>query len=105
MIPLDQNSNFDGNYQSAIPFSAYKNLDLHTLFFVFYFQKVMYERFMAAKELKKRNWLFNKKHLIWLKIHEKSVGVQEFLVFDKKEWRVKKITNFEFDPSHIVHDI
>lgn len=60
---------------------------------------------MAAKELKKRNWLFNKKHLVWLKIHEKSDREQNYLVFDKNEWRVKRTNNFEFDESLIVHDI
>lgn len=64
-----------------------------------------YERFMASKELKKRNWLFNKKHLVWLKLHEKLDREQNYLVFDRKEWRVKKTSNFEFDESLIVHDM
>lgn len=55
--------------------------------------------------MKKRNWLFNKKHLIWLKIHEKSEREQNYLVFDKSEWRVKRTNKFEFDESLIVHDI
>ena len=60
---------------------------------------------MGAKELKKRNWQFSKKHLIWFKSHDKSKEAQEYLVFDKNKWTVKKTNSFEHDPQLVVHDI
>jgi CCR4-NOT transcriptional regulation complex NOT5 subunit len=60
---------------------------------------------MASKELKKRNWLFNKKHCVWFKLHEKSEREQNYLVFDKNEWRVKRTHNLEISEAVIAHDM
>ena len=40
MFPIDSKSNFKGQYKNKVPFAAFKNLELSTLFFVFYYQNV-----------------------------------------------------------------
>ena len=40
MFPINKELTFKGQYKNSIPFSAFKNLELTTLFFVFYYQMV-----------------------------------------------------------------
>lgn len=51
-------------YAQAANFSHF---DLETLFFAFYYQQETYQQYLAAVELKKENWLFNKRFETWFK--------------------------------------
>ena len=45
----------------------FSRFDLETLFFAFYYQQGTHQQHMAAVELKKKNWKFNKKFVTWFK--------------------------------------
>lgn len=45
----------------------FSRFDLETLFFAFYYQQGTHQQYMAAVELKKKNWKFNKKFVTWFK--------------------------------------
>ncbi len=95
-----------------IEVDLFTKLDLETLFTIFYYQKNDYERFLAAKELKKREWRFNKKYLIWFKRNsqpKETTDVYEkgdFLIFDSEEkWTVKKSVDFIFEYKHLESEL
>ncbi|KAI9228714.1 MAG: Not1 N-terminal domain, CCR4-Not complex component-domain-containing protein, partial [Piptocephalis tieghemiana] len=48
-----------------IPDAFYATVDLDTLFFIFYYRPGSHEQYRAAKEIKRRGWRFNTKHLAW----------------------------------------
>jgi len=48
----------------------FDNLDMDTLFFVFYFQTGTLQQYLAARALKKQGWRFHKKYLTWFQRHE-----------------------------------
>lgn len=45
----------------------FSKFNLETLFFAFYHQQGTYQQYLAAVELKKKNWKFNKKFETWFK--------------------------------------
>lgn len=51
-------------YAQAANFARF---DLETLFFAFYYQQESYQQYLAAVELKKEAWLFNKRFETWFK--------------------------------------
>lgn len=78
--------------------------ELETLFAIFYLQTDPYLRFLAAKELKRREWRFNKKFLIWFKRHGNPKEITQFyekgdfLVYDCEDrWTTIKKTDFIFE--------
>ena len=90
----------------------FAKLDLETVFTIFYYQKNEYERYVAAKELKKREWRFNKKFQIWFKRNSQPKEANEvyekgdFLIFDSEEkWTVKKSNDFVFEYKHLESEI
>lgn len=46
---------------------SFAKFDLETLFFAFYYQQGTYQQYLAAVELKKKNWKFNKKFDTWFR--------------------------------------
>lgn len=92
--------------------SSISKMELDTLFFIFYYQKDPYEKLIVAKELKKRDWRFNKKYLIWFKRHEQPSETTpeyesgNFLLFDSDmTWRVKKRNDFTFKYKHLEDEV
>lgn len=58
------------NYPTVPLFNRKENFakfNLETLFFAFYHQQGTYQQYLAAVELKKKNWKFNKKFETWFK--------------------------------------
>jgi len=49
--------------------SVFSQLDVETLFYVFYFLPGTYQQYLAAKELKKQSWRFHVKYLTWFQRH------------------------------------
>ena len=45
----------------------FSHFDLETLFFAFYYQQGTYQQYLAAVELKKKNWMFVRKFETWFK--------------------------------------
>lgn len=75
----------------------FEKLDEDTLFFIFYFQQGTFEQFLAAKELKRRNWAFHKKYLTWFqryddpKVETKEKEQGAYVYFDYESGWCKKI--------------
>jgi CCR4-NOT transcription complex subunit 3 len=44
---------------------AFDKLGDDTLFFIFYYQQGSYQQYLAAKTLKRHNWMFHKKYCTW----------------------------------------
>ncbi len=92
------------NHSNLIKYKLFSRLELDTLFVIFYFQKDQYERLLAAKELKIREWSFNKKYLVWFKRHGRPKELHtmyekgDYLIFDSEDkWKIKKKTDFLFE--------
>lgn len=45
----------------------FARFDLETLFFAFYYEQGTYQQYLAALELKKKNWMFHKKYQTWFR--------------------------------------
>ena len=85
--------------------------ELETLFAMFYLDTDNYLRFLAACELKKRDWRFNKKFLVWFKRHSSPKEMNQeyekgdFLVFDcEDQWAIKKKNDFKFEYKNLESD-
>jgi CCR4-NOT transcriptional regulation complex NOT5 subunit len=103
----------DGIYTSCnlINNSVYSKFDLEALFVIFYFCEDNYERLLVAKELKKREWSFHKKFLVWFKRHGAPKEIHtlyekgDFLIFDSEEkFIIKKKKDFLFEYKHLEND-
>ena len=116
MLPINQSKNqglgIDIYPQTNLVNSQnFSKFELDTLFTIFYFSKDKNQRYMASKELKTRQWRFNKKYLIWFIRHGQPVELNsqyekgDFLVFDNEEkWKIKKKTDFYFEYKHLENE-
>jgi len=77
----------------------FKQLDVESLFFAFYFQQGSYQQYLSAIELKRRGWKFHIRFQTWLKRDEtKTKGKPRTLYFDfENEWKVRVNTNSELN--------
>ena len=55
----------------------FENLDLDTLFYIFYYQQDTKQQLLAARELKKQSWRFHKKYLTWFQRHEEPKSITD----------------------------
>lgn len=46
---------------------SFAKFDLDTLLFAFYYKQGSYQQYLAAVELKKKNWMFHKKYHTWFR--------------------------------------
>lgn len=53
----------------------FQRFDLETLFFAFYHQQGSYQQYLAAVELKKKNWKFHKKFETWFRKADPEVSI------------------------------
>jgi CCR4-NOT transcription complex subunit 3 len=80
-----------------VPTELYGKFEEDTLFFIFYYQQGTLEQLLAAKELKRRNWLFNTKYCTWFQRYEPPKLVTKekeegaFIYFDFESGWCKKI--------------
>lgn len=51
---------------------SFTKFDIDTLFFAFYYQQGTYQQYLAAIELKRKNWMFHKKYHTWFRRAEPS---------------------------------
>jgi len=98
------------NYYPQIPLSVFDNpqiyekFDTDTLFFIFYYQQGNYQRYLAARELKKQSWRYHKKYLTWFQRHEEPKAITDeyeqgtYIYFDYETgWCQRKKTEFTFE--------
>jgi hypothetical protein len=87
-------------------------MDNETLFFIFYYQPNSYEKYLAARELKKRDWRFHKRFFVWFKRQTTPSHISDkyetgdVYVFDFEDcWKTRKRSNFTFDYKHLEDEL
>lgn len=87
----------------------FKNFDLSTLFFIFFYSPGTPQQFFAGKELKKREWMFNTHYQTWFRRlsepTEKTATyeVAQFQYFDHSNnegWCMRE-RSFKFEYEHL----
>ncbi|KAF8665601.1 hypothetical protein AX16_000058 [Volvariella volvacea WC 439] len=89
----------------------FSQLDLETLFYVFYFQPGTYQQYLAAKELKRQSWRFHVKYLTWFQRHSEPQAITEeyeqgvYVYFDwEGSWCQRKKSDFRFEYRYLSED-
>ena len=87
---------------------VYKNLEIDTLFFIFYKNPNTVHQYHAATQLKLCSWRFHTKYLTWFQRLEepKLITIDyergDFLFFDYDEtWSYMKKTDFTFEYKYL----
>ena len=57
--------------------ALFERLDADALFFTFYYQQGTAQQYLAARELKRANWRFHKKHATWFARQEEPKASTE----------------------------
>ncbi|KAI0786407.1 Not1 N-terminal domain, CCR4-Not complex component-domain-containing protein [Abortiporus biennis] len=89
----------------------FSQLDVETLFYVFYFHPGTYQQYLAAKELKKQSWRFHVKYLTWFQRHSEPQAITEeyeqgvYVYFDwEGSWCQRKKSDFRFEYRYLSED-
>ncbi|THH12358.1 hypothetical protein EW145_g73 [Phellinidium pouzarii] len=91
--------------------SLFQNLDIETLFYVFYYLPGTYQQFLAAKELKRQSWRFHVKYLTWFQRHSEPQAITDeyeqgvYVYFDwEGSWCQRKKSDFRFEYRYLSED-
>lgn len=107
--------------------TLFQNLDLETLFYVFYYLPGTYQqwghteftialcwwnnRYLAAKELKRQSWRFHVKYLTWFQRHSEPQAITDeyeqgvYVYFDwEGSWCQRKKADFRFEYRYLSED-
>ncbi|KAJ6567206.1 Not1 N-terminal domain, CCR4-Not complex component-domain-containing protein [Mycena vulgaris] len=91
--------------------AIYSQLDVETLFYVFYFLPGTYQQYLAAKELKRQSWRFHVKYLTWFQRHSEPQAITEeyeqgvYVYFDwEGSWCQRKKSDFRFEYRYLSED-
>lgn len=91
--------------------SVFSQLDVDTLFYVFYFLPGTYQQYLAAKELKKQSWRFHLKYLTWFQRHSEPQAITDeyeqgvYVYFDwEGSWCQRKKSDFRFEYRYLSED-
>ncbi|KAJ6580600.1 hypothetical protein B0H10DRAFT_902287 [Mycena sp. CBHHK59/15] len=57
--------------------AVYSQVDVETLFYVFYFCPTSYPQYLAAEELKRQSWCFHVKYLTWFQQHSEPQAITD----------------------------
>ncbi|KAI0771487.1 Not1 N-terminal domain, CCR4-Not complex component-domain-containing protein [Trametes elegans] len=89
----------------------FSQLDVETLFYVFYYQPGTYQQYLAAKELKRQSWRFHVKYLTWFQRHSEPQAITEeyeqgvYVYFDwEGSWCQRKKSDFRFEYRYLSED-
>ena len=92
--------------------AIFERFDADTLFFVFYYQQGTYQQYLAAKQLKKLSWRFNKKYMTWFQRHEEpKITTKEYeqgtyVYFDYESgWCQRIKSDFKFEYCHLEDEL
>lgn len=91
---------------------VYRELDLETLFFIFYYHQKSYQQYFAAKELKARSFRYHTEEKRWYQRREKpreTTGTSEsgaYTYFDFEDsWQRKEVEDFKFEYRFLEDDL
>ncbi|KAI0052599.1 hypothetical protein FA95DRAFT_1553264 [Auriscalpium vulgare] len=89
----------------------FSQLDVETLFYVFYFLPGTYQQYLAAKELKRQSWRFHVKYLTWFQRHSEPQAITDeyeqgvYVYFDwEGSWCQRKKSDFRFEYRYLSED-
>ncbi|KIK65627.1 hypothetical protein GYMLUDRAFT_39119 [Collybiopsis luxurians FD-317 M1] len=91
--------------------AIFAQLDVETLFYVFYYHPGTYQQYLAAKELKRQSWRFHVKYLTWFQRHSEPQAITEeyeqgvYVYFDwEGSWCQRKKADFRFEYRYLSED-
>ncbi|KAF5322208.1 hypothetical protein D9619_001080 [Psilocybe cf. subviscida] len=91
--------------------AIFAQLDVETLFWVFYYLPGTYQQYLAAKELKRQSWRFHVKYLTWFQRHSEPQAITEeyeqgvYVYFDwEGSWCQRKKSDFRFEYRYLSED-
>ncbi|KAF9268231.1 hypothetical protein L218DRAFT_1073562 [Marasmius fiardii PR-910] len=91
--------------------AIFSQLDVETLFYIFYFLPGTYQQFLAARELKRQSWRFHVKYLTWFQRHSEPQAITEeyeqgvYVYFDwEGSWCQRKKSDFRFEYRYLSED-
>ncbi|KAH8118479.1 Not1 N-terminal domain, CCR4-Not complex component-domain-containing protein [Phellopilus nigrolimitatus] len=91
--------------------TLFANLDIETLFYVFYYLPGTYQQYLAAKELKRQSWRFHVKYLTWFQRHSEPQAITDeyeqgvYVYFDwEGSWCQRKKSDFRFEYRYLSED-
>ncbi|VDC03982.1 unnamed protein product [Peniophora sp. CBMAI 1063] len=89
----------------------FAQLDVETLFYVFYYLPGTYQQYLAAKELKRQSWRFHVKYLTWFQRHSEPQAITDeyeqgvYVYFDwEGSWCQRKKSDFRFEYRYLSED-
>ncbi|KAF8631208.1 hypothetical protein AX15_002539 [Amanita polypyramis BW_CC] len=91
--------------------AIFSQLDVETLFYVFYYLPGTYQQYLAARELKRQSWRFHVKYLTWFQRHSEPQAITEeyeqgvYVYFDwEGSWCQRKKSDFRFEYRYLSED-
>jgi CCR4-NOT transcription complex subunit 3 len=83
-----------------------EQVDLDTLFFIFYHQPGTYQQYLTAGHLQRQNWLYHRKEQTWFQREDngraKTPGKGTYFYFDyTASWSQRLRQDFVFEPQHL----
>lgn len=92
--------------------NVYHQMDLDTLFFIFYYHQKSYQQYFAAKELKARSYRYHTKEQRWyqrlerpqLTTEKDELGAYTFFDFEEK-WDHDRIAEFLFEYKYLENEL
>ncbi|KAJ6606783.1 Not1 N-terminal domain, CCR4-Not complex component-domain-containing protein [Mycena sp. CBHHK59/15] len=91
--------------------AIYSQVDVETLFYVFYFCPTSYPQYLAAEELKRQSWRFHVKYLTWFQRHSEPQAITDeyeqgvYVYFDwEGSWCQRKKADFRFEYRYLSED-
>ncbi|PPR02480.1 hypothetical protein CVT24_002029 [Panaeolus cyanescens] len=91
--------------------AIFQQLDVETLFWIFYYLPGTYQQYLAAKELKRQSWRFHLKFLTWFQRHSEPQAITEeyeqgvYVYFDwEGSWCQRKKSDFRFEYRYLSED-
>lgn len=91
---------------------SFFKFDLETLFFAFYYEQGTYQQYLAAVELKRKDWMFHKKYHTWFRRAEageslvKGQSGAKYVYFDYEgSWSQKASSYADIDDSQFENDL
>ncbi|KAM6495663.1 Not1 N-terminal domain, CCR4-Not complex component domain containing protein [Amanita muscaria] len=91
--------------------AIFSQLDVETLFYVFYYLPGTYQQYLAARELKRQSWRFHVKYLTWFQRHSEPQAITEeyeqgvYVYFDwEGSWCQRKKSDFRFEYRYLSEE-
>lgn len=91
--------------------ALFQQIDVETLFYVFYYLPGTYQQYLAARELKRQSWRFHIKYLTWFQRHSEPQAITEeyeqgvYVYFDwEGSWCQRKKSDFRFEYRYLSED-